>query len=94
MVSRDGGKCLKREKEMSPWTELREEIRERGGREGEASPPARVRGKTEVTQKTVAPEPEEESEGAQRKRLREKGRGEAATARGEVGLRETNGGSK
>lgn len=37
---------------MSPSTEMREEI---SGSEGEASPPTRVRGKTEVTHRKMSP---------------------------------------
>lgn len=40
------------QREMSPSTEKREEIR---GSEGEASPPTRVREKTEVTHSKMLP---------------------------------------
>lgn len=51
-----------RGKEMSSSTNMREEIRGKGITEGEASLPARVRGKIEVTErKNVTPKPSEES---------------------------------
>ena len=66
-----------REREMSSSTKAREEIR---GSEGEASPPATARGKTEVTRrKMLPPQPKEERAGLKESsRESEKGRREVA----------------
>lgn len=59
---------------MSPSTQMREEIRGKRRSEGAASPPAKVRGKTEVTRRKMLPHSRRKREGAQRNSLKDRER--------------------
>lgn len=73
---------------MSPSTEMREEIRGKRGSEGEASPTATARGKTEVTHRKMLPHSQRKKREASKKvaERQRKAEGKLPTARGEVGL--------